>query len=208
MSLVISHWSLVISHHGEASLQRVLNGVPRMSVAAVPGDQSPMTNDHRTNDQGNATRLQHQCVSPVPVRRGGRADRRARLRGSRAARRRAPRLAGRVARRPEAGDPPVDGANGPVVLEHQRVHDERGQRLPAAVLVSVVHRARRALPACPDRSHPQGLEPLRRVGRAAHHDRARRPARARARRAARRSTCSSRSSSPWPSTPTTWACCS
>ena len=87
------------------------------------------------------------------------------------------------------------------VLEHQRVHDERGQRPPPAVLVSVVHRARRALPPGPDRSHPAGPEPLRRAGCAPHHDRAGRPARAGPVAAARRSTCSSRSSSPWPSTP-------
>ena len=50
-----------------------------------------------------------------------------------------------------------------------------------------------ALPPGPDRPHPQGPEPLRRAGRAPHHHRARRPARAGPDRARRRSTCSSRS---------------
>ena len=36
-----------------------------------------------------------------------------------------------------------DGAARAGLLEHQRVHDERDRRPPAAVLVPVVHRARR-----------------------------------------------------------------
>ena len=72
----------------------------------------------------------------------------------------------------------------------------------------VVHRARPALPPGPDRPHPAGPEPLRRAGRAAHHDRAGRAARPGAVAGRRRSTCSSRSSSRWPSTPTSSASCS
>ena len=73
-----------------------------MSVSAVPGDQTPMTNDQEPMTK-HATRLQHQCLSAVPVRRGRRPDRRVRLRGSRAAGRRAPRLAGRAAGRARSG---------------------------------------------------------------------------------------------------------
>ena len=49
-----------------------------------------------------------------------------------------------------------DGADRAGVLEHQRLHDERGQRPSPALLASVVHRARAALPPGPDRPHPAG----------------------------------------------------
>ena len=102
----------------------------------------------------------------------------------------------------EAGDPRGDGAERPDVLQRQRLHDERGRRPPPAVLVSVVHRPRAALPPGPDRPHPAGPRPLRRAGRAAHHHRAGRADRRGPDRGRRRSTCSSRPSSRWPSTPT------
>ena len=44
----------------------------------------------------------------------------------------------------------------PGVFQHQRVHDERDQRPPPALLASVVHRARAALPPGPDRPHQDG----------------------------------------------------
>ena len=88
------------------------------------------------------------------------------------------------------------------VLERQRVHDERDHRPSPAVLVSVVHRARPALPPGPDRPHPAGP----RASAPSWARRTSRPSRAgrspRASRGRRRSTCSSRSSSRWPSTPT------
>ena len=55
--------------------------------------------------------------------------------------RRAARLAGVPARRAEAGDPRRAGEEQPRDLEHQRVHDARGQRPPAEVLAPVVDRA-------------------------------------------------------------------
>ena len=74
--------------------------------------------------------------------------------GPRAAGRRAPRLAGRPARRPEARRSRRRWSTRAGVLQHQRVHDERDQRPSPAVLASVVHRARSALPPGPDRPHP------------------------------------------------------
>ena len=55
---------------------------------------------------------------------------------------------------PKRAHPRGDGAESAGVLERQCVHDERDQRLSPAVLVSLVHRARPALPPGPDRPHP------------------------------------------------------
>ena len=156
--------------------ERVAAGKPVMSDLAV-ASYLPIES-HTRNHPVMRLAFSTNAYLRYPVRRGRRADRRARLRGAGAAGRRPARLAGRAARRARSGPScDGDGADRAGVLEHQRVHDERGQRLPPAVLVSVVHRARPALPPGPDRPHPAGPEPLRRAGCAPHHDRARRAAR-------------------------------
>ena len=78
--------------------------------------------------------------------------------------RRAARLAGRIVPERQAGDPRVPRSAWAGDFQRQRLHDERRGRSAAALLASLLDRARPALPGHPPRAHQAGARAGQGIG--------------------------------------------
>ena len=160
------------------SMWRKPNSLLRSALALKrrpPGTSPTSINEDRIKYE---TRLQHQRLPELLLRRGGPPARAHRLRRRRDHGRRAARLAGISARRAKARRSASAKRKQPGDLEHQRVHDARRQRSAAKVLASVVDRAGSPLSANPHRPHHARVDAGEGTRRPVHHDGAGRAGRA------------------------------